>query len=195
MPDNTSDDNTDVNKNDDVNKDTPSGKQDGRDNQIENLNVALRSERSVIKDLKKEVDTIKNSQMEEQGKFKDLYETQKTEFEALKSQVGEYEVYFASNLDSAKENLSPAVLELLPTNLSNREQLSWLEKASALKTDEKPKQRTDATRGQLNPSGRRQQDTVTQEEFMQMTPDQIAKMSTQEIANLRGLGGLRLKQY
>ena len=194
MPDTKSDD-TDVTKNDDVNDNTSKGKQDSRDDQIENLNTALRSERSVIKDLKKEVDSIKNSQMEEQGKFKELYETQKTEFEVLKSQVGEYEVFFPSSLDSAKEKLSPAVLELLPTNLSNREQLSWLDKAAAVSVGEKPKQRTDATRGQLNPSGDDNKIAVSQEEFMQMTPEERSKMSTDEIANLKGLGGLRMTQF
>lgn len=194
MPDTKSDD-TDVTKNDDVNDNTSKGKQDSKDNQIENLNVALRSERSVIKDLKKEVDSIKDSQLAEQGKFKELYETQKTEFEVLKSQVGEYEVFFASSLDSAKEKLSPAVLELLPTNLSNREQLSWLDKAAAVSVGEKPKQRTDATRGQLNPSGDDNKIAVSQEEFMQMTPEERSKMSTDEIANLKGLGGLRMTQF
>jgi predicted RNase H-like nuclease (RuvC/YqgF family) len=192
MPDPKSDDTVDNNS--DVNKETPGGKPDNKDSQIENLNVALRSERSVIKDLRKEVDAVKDSQLEEQGKFKELYETQKTEFEALKSQMGEYETHFTDALEGAKGKVDPNVLELLPNNLSNKEQLSWLEKAAVL-SNEKPKQRPDATRGQVNPAGDDNKVSVSQEEFMNMTPEERSKMSTEDIANLKGLGGLRMTQF
>ena len=171
-------------------KETP---RDPKEEQIGNLNAALRSERSQLKDLRKEIDTLKNSQLEEQGKFKELYETQKTEFEALKSQVGEYDSYFSAAVEEAKGNASQQVIDLLPSNLKPRDQLSWLSKASetfSVTNKESPTPRPSQPIGMLNPPDDGNRVNVTKEEFEKMDPIERIKYLPNFVSNEDPLAGL-----
>ena len=143
---------------------------DAKDTQIDNLNTALRSERSQIKDLRKEMDGFKSSQLEEQGKYKELYETSKTELESLKSQVTGFEAHFTAAVDAAKVDAPQEVLELLPSNLNSQDQLNWITKATVAfqpKSAESTPRRY-APPGMINPSSTDNRVSVTEEEFKDM---------------------------
>lgn len=66
--------------------------------------------------------------MQEQGKFKELYEAQTKELETLRPTVGQYEKAIQSYLDSELKELSPHLKDLIPEgNVLTR--LEWVTKA------------------------------------------------------------------
>jgi len=174
-------DETPVAKNEsNVNKETPKETNlDPKEEQINNLNTALRSERAQLKEVRKELDALKNSHLEEQGKFKELYETNKTELESAKSKLSGYESHFSAAIEAAKKEAPAEVLELLPSNLSSSDQLTWLSKATAAFKPTAVAPRKVVPPGMINPSSNDSRVSVSQEEFEKMDPvDRIKHLDT-----------------
>ena len=108
-----------------------------KDDHIANLNQALRQEREQTKELKASMQSLQNTQLEEQGKFKELYEAQKTEFESMKTVVTDFETSLAESVEKAKAKLPEKALKLFPTGATVQQQMSWINEATEVFQPEK----------------------------------------------------------
>jgi len=165
-------------------KETPTETtRDAKDEQIANLMKAVDAERIQRKEVSKKLDTLKSAQLEEQGKYKELYETGKTELEAMKSQLTGYEAHFTAAVEAAKVDAPQEMIELLPSNLSSQDQLTWITKATAAfnPKNAEPSPRKTVPPGMINPSSTDTRVSVTDEEFKNMD-------AIERIKHLDGMG-------
>lgn len=165
--------------NNDSPKETPA---DPQADQINNLNAALRAERAELKKLKGELDSVRNSHLEEQGKYKELYEAQKSDYDSLKTKVDSYESFMSQTVEDAKAKLPENVLKLFPGSASPQEQLAWINEASEVFSSQQPSTptpRPNLTRGRVNVPDSDTRVRVSEEEFARMSLADRAKVVDQ----------------
>lgn len=159
----------------DVNKNKQETERDPREEQISNLNAALRVERDSVKQLKREMESFKNSHLEEQNKFKELYEELKPKYEESIKQVDEVNSYFTATLEEAKTKAPKEVLELLPSNLTPKDQITWITKAAdTFSSNASATSRNVSTKGMTNPPVT-DRVNITPEQYMSMSRDERQK--------------------
>ena len=147
----------------------------GKNNHLDNLKKALDAERIAKRDLQTKLDELSKKDMEEKGKYKDLYESEKTEKEKLKKEVDGYTDYFSKTLEEVKKSTAKEIISLVPESLSPQDQINWIQKAEKTFKEGARAHTLGESKGMLNPAGNDARITITQEEYLRMPRDQRLK--------------------
>lgn len=135
-----------------------------------NVKEALKQERDKSKGLQTELDALRHTSTDLAKQF----ESTKTEYDKAQAVLAEYDDYFKKTLEDATSKLPKEVLELIPSNYSDSQKLSWINKASeALKPADTGRNPT--PRGIVNPSGKGERASITKEEFVKLSLPERAK--------------------
>lgn len=152
---------------------------DPKEEQITNLNLALKAERKQLKELKKELEDLKSKGGDEDN-FRSKYEKTKKELEDLQETVDDNNSYFSNVVEEGKAKLGKELLELFPSSSPVREQFEWINKAQNFnptkngKDKNNPGPKAPSNPGIVNP-GAGSDVTITAEEFSAMSLEERLK--------------------